>query len=139
MKLCCRVALVLILLCAAPGLFAEDLTGADRLLCTSHQAFECEAGESCDDVSLEDLNLPPFILVDLDKKTLSSTEASGQNRSTEMSNLQFFDPLIVIQTAQQGRGMTWVIHEPTGKATMTVAIHHEAYVFFGSCTPLPAK
>lgn len=139
MSSCSRITLALIVLMAVTPLLADDLTGANRFLCTSQQAFECEAGADCNGVSLEDLNLPPFIVVDLDKKTLSSTEASGNARSTEMSNLQFFDPLIVIQTAQQGRGMSWVIHEPTGKATMTVAIHHEAYVFFGSCTPLPAK
>ena len=139
MKLFTRMVLVLILGSAAGPLLADDLTGANRFLCTTHQAFECEAGEDCDLVMIEDLNLPAFIVVDLDKKTLSSTEASGEGRTTEMANLQFVDPLIVIQTAQNGRGMSWVIHEPTGKSTMSVAIHHEAYIFFGSCTPMPAK
>jgi hypothetical protein len=132
------VLCVLVLLAATP-LLADDVTGASQLLCTTHDVFECEAGGDCGAVSLADLKLPAFVMVDLDKKTMKTTEASNQERSTEIKNLEYFDPLIVIQTAQHGRGMTWVIHEPTGQSTMTVTIHHEAYVFFGTCTPLPAK
>jgi hypothetical protein len=139
MSACGRIGFLVIVLLAATPLLADDITGANEFMCTTHEVFECEAGAECYPVSLDDLKLPAFVMVDLDKKTMKTTEASGQGRSTEIKNLEFFDPLIVIQTAQLGRGMTWVIHEPTGKSTMTVTIHHEAYVFFGTCTPLPAK
>jgi hypothetical protein len=134
-----RIVIPLIVLLAATPLLADDISGANQFICTTHDVFECEAGAECYEVSLDDLKLPAFVMVDLDKKTMKTTEASNQQRSTEIKNLEFFDPLIVIQTAQLGRGMTWVIHEPTGRSTMTVTIHHEAYVFFGTCTPLPAK
>ena len=139
MNACGRIVISVIVLLAVTPLLADDITGANQFMCTTHDVFECEAGAQCNEVSLADLKLPSFVMVDLDKKTMKTTEASDQQRATEIKNLEFFDPLIVIQTAQLGRGMTWVIHEPTGQSTMTVTIHHEAYVFFGTCTPLPAK
>jgi hypothetical protein len=72
----------------APAAFADDATGADRLLCHADTINICYDDGTCEAGSADALNLPQFIEVDLVAKRLSTTKASGLNRTTAIESLK---------------------------------------------------
>lgn len=128
--------LALILALAGQTAWADDLTGANRFLCASVQATVCyEDGECVIDLPWN-VNVPAFIEVDFDAKRLSSTTASGLNRTTPINHVDRQDGTIVLQGFEMGRAFSWVITEATGQVTVAVAFEGASVAVFGSCTPL---
>src|SRR5215510_12176911 len=82
---------------APPAVRADDLTGADQLLCTAVQATTCTDDGDCAQDLPWNLNVPQFIEVDLKAKRLSTTRASGENRSTPIEYLKRENGEIVLQ------------------------------------------
>ena len=130
------VAAVLVL--AASVASADDLTGASRFLCASVQATRCEEGGECAAEVPWNLNIPAFIEVDLDARKLSSTAASGENRSTPITHLTRENGLIVLQGFEMGRAFSFVITEQTGRVAVAVAREGRVVAVFGACTPVSA-
>jgi hypothetical protein len=129
--------LVLIAAAAAPAL-ADDLTGKNAILCTAVQATDCHPDKDCETTAPWNLNIPQFIEIDLAGKTLSTTKASGENRSTPIRTLLREDGNIYLQGVEGGRAFSFVITEATGMASIAVAREDVTVSVFGVCTPLPA-
>ncbi len=128
--------LALILALAGQTAWADDLAGANRILCASVQATVCyEDGECAIDLPWN-VNVPAFIEVDLDAKRLSSTNASGLNRTTPIKHVERQDGTIVLQGFEMGRAFSWIITEATGQVSVAVAFEGAAVAVFGSCTPI---
>jgi hypothetical protein len=117
---------------------ADDLKGVSRLLCSSGQLAACFDDGECEHAAPWTLNVPAFIEVDLGAKKLSTTPASGENRSTPIKNLERTDGRIVIQGFEGGRAFSFLIDEETGALTAAVARNGVGVVVFGNCTPNPA-
>ena len=117
---------------------ADDLKGQDRILCTAVQATVCTTDGDCTIEAPWNLNIPQFIEVNLKDKTASTTKASGENRSSALSNVSRDDGLIVIQGVEAGRAFSFVITEDTGFASIAVARQNLTVSVFGACTPMPA-
>lgn len=129
-------AFVIGLVLAGNAAWADDLTGADRLLCASAQATVCfDDGECVVDLPWN-LNVPEFIEVDLGAKRLATTAASGENRATPIEHLSRGDGMIVFHGYEMGRAFSWVIDERTGRATVALAADGRGVTVFGACTPL---
>ena len=133
------VVLGLTILAASTPLIADDLTGSSAFLCTVARVNVCEAEGECESMPPWALNVPQFIEVDLDKKTLSTTRASGENRSTPIKNLERDGGMIILQGVEQGRAFSFAITEATGMASIAVAREDRGVVGFGPCTPLPGS
>ena len=130
-----RLCLAAMLLgCAVSVAVADDLTGAQRFLCAASQATLCSASGECVSGPPWNWDVPQFIEVDLGQKLLSTTKASGENRTTPIANLQRDDGQIVIQGYQNGRAFSFLIDEKTGFATVAVARQDLAVTVFGACT-----
>ncbi|HYV20896.1 MAG TPA: hypothetical protein VFC25_17920 [Verrucomicrobiae bacterium] len=113
---------------------ADDLTGAQQILCTAVQATKCaEEGDCYQDLPWN-LNVPQFIQVDMVAKRLSTTKASGENRSTPIEYLKRTGGVIVLQGFEGGRAFSFVISEGTGMLSAAVAAEGKAVVVFGACT-----
>jgi hypothetical protein len=121
---------------AAPAA-ADDLAGSDRFLCTAVTTAICPMDDNCREGTPWSLNIPQFIEVDLGRKTLSTTEASGQNRSTAIENMKRAEGQIVLQGFENGRAFSFLITEQTGRLSVAVARDEAGVVVFGACTPLP--
>jgi hypothetical protein len=134
-----HLALALVVLAASTPLVADDLTGADDFLCTAVHATRCEAQGECVTAPPWTLNIPQFIEVNLADKKLSTTPASGENRSTPINNIERADGFIYVQGVEAGRAFSFVIAEETGKASIAVARDGLAVSIFGACTPLPVN
>lgn len=129
------VALVL----AATVLPADDLTGSDRFLCSTVEVTICTALGECASQPPWTLDVPQFIEVDLENKTLSTTEASGENRSTAIKNLERDGDLLFLQGVERGRAFSFVIAQEDGLASIAVARDGLSVSVFGSCTPMAPK
>lgn len=132
----CVIALAVVLALAGESVLADDLTASSRFLCAAVQATTCyDDGECAIDLPWN-LNIPEFIEVDLAGKSLSTTKASGENRTTPIDHLSREDGTIVLQGFEMGRAYSFVISEQTGQVTVTVTAKGGAVVVLGACTPI---
>jgi len=124
------------LVLGAGAALADDVTGANRLLCHADTINICYDDGTCEAGSADALNLPQFIEVDLVAKRLSTTKASGLNRTSAIESLKRLDDLIVLQGVEKGRAYSFVIEQKTGDLTIAVAGPTRGVSAFGACTPL---
>ena len=121
---------------ATSPIAADDLSGANSILCTAVQATRgLDSGDCVVDLPWN-MNIPQFIEVDLTARKLSTTKASGENRSTKIDQLRREDGMIVIQGFERGRAFSFVINEETGVLSAAVAAQGKAVAVFGACTPM---
>ena len=113
---------------------AEDVTGVTRMICASGQAQIClETGE-CYAATPFELAVPDFVIIDTKKGVISTTKASGLNRSTNFTKSERKDGLIYLQGVEGGRAFSFVIHEATGRMTAAIARDGLSVTVFGACT-----
>jgi len=125
-------------LCALGPALADDLHGVDRILCTSVSATICTVDGDCETDLPYNWNIPQFIEIDLTRKMLSTTKASGENRQTPATSLQRADGWIYLQGVEGGRAFSFVIDETTGLVSVAVARKGLTVSVFGACTVMPA-
>jgi hypothetical protein len=118
----------------APAL-CDSLAGADRILCSASTVIMCSDDGDCVMDSPTELNIPQFIEIDLKGKRLSTTRASGQNRSTPILAMSRDGGQIILQGNEKGRAFSFVISETTGMVSVAVARHGISVSVFGACTP----
>jgi hypothetical protein len=131
--------LVLLVVSTTSLATADELSGATSLLCSPWQVHHCPLDEPCTVGSPSKLNVPLFIVVDLNAKELRTTEASGENRATQIKHLERENGLITLQGVEMGRAFSFVISEETGMLSIGVALDGGGVVGFGACTPTPDK
>jgi hypothetical protein len=81
-----------------------------------------------------ELDMPQFVVIDLKKKLLSTTKASGENRSTPINYLLRQDQEIILQGVEAGRAFSFIIDELTGLLTAAVARDGVSVAVYGACT-----
>jgi hypothetical protein len=118
------------------AVFADDVTGADSLLCYGLSAARCETGEACESVEPWKLNIPDFVKLDLRGKRLQTTAASSDKRETPLQTVQRVDGKILIQGSQGERAFSWLITETSGEGTLSVAGVGQGVTIFTVCTPV---
>jgi hypothetical protein len=115
---------------------ADNLAGAQKVLCSSVTATVCSPEEDCTIGAPWEWNIPQFLEVDFNKKTLSTTKASGQARTTTIKHLERADGVISLQGFENGRAFSFVIEEDTGMVSVAVARKGMTVAVFGMCTPM---
>ena len=113
---------------------ADSVVGADEIICAAGQVQICIEQDTCYATSAADLDVPEFVLIDTKKGTISTTKASGLNRSTEFTKSERKDGLIHLQGVEGGRAFSFVIHEETGRMTAAIARDGLSVTVFGACT-----
>ena len=135
----CKTAAALLtmaLVFSAQALWADDLTGSSEFLCVPVQATLCtEDGECAVELPWK-VNIPQFIEVDLEARRLSTTAASGENRTTPIEHLSRDGETFIIHGFEMGRAFSWVIDEGTGRVTAAMVTDGMAIAVFGACTPM---
>ncbi|MBP8924493.1 MAG: hypothetical protein KBG75_01410 [Pseudomonadales bacterium] len=113
----------------------DDLSGADRLLCSTLQATACRNDGECVSLLPEDLNIPQFVIVDLPAKKLRTTATSGENRQTPIASVHKEEGQIFLQGYELGRAFNLVIHEKSGRASFASVSDGRSVLIFSACTP----
>lgn len=121
-------------LSAAALAYAENLQGVDRMLCAAMDVQICIEYDSCYTAAPMDLGVPEFVIIDMDDKSISTTESSGENRSTAFNSVQKEDGLIYLQGVEGGRAFSFVIDEESGRMTVAVSRDGMSISVFGACT-----
>lgn len=132
------VVTLVVLTPGAPAL-ADNLTGANKLVCAAVHGMICWDDGECEEGTGQALNVPQFIEIDLQQKRLSTTEASGQNRSTPISNLKREEGQIVMQGEEGGRAFSFILAEETGRISAAIAVNGFTVTVFGACTPISSS
>lgn len=110
---------------------ATNLDGSRALVCTTHQVIDCAELEGCDFVAPGMVNLPSFVVVDVEKRQIR-----GDGRSTAIQTIVRENGLVLMQGAQSGRA--WSMSLATDSGALTGAVTDDGYGFivFGACTTL---
>ena len=115
---------------------ADDITGAQKVLCTAVEATECYAEGVCTPGDPEDWNVPRFVEIDLEARQLRTTEASGEVRSSSMGNLERNGDRVFIQGIEASRAFSIVLDLDSGTASIAIALERHVIAIFAYCTPL---
>lgn len=114
---------------------ADDLKGASVYLCSAQTVSVCTPDDGCVTGPASTWDVPEFIQVDLNAKRLSTTKASGTNRSTPIESLQRKDGSVFLQGLENGRAFSIRIEEQSGEMSAAVSRDGLVVAVFGSCTP----
>ena len=121
-------------LLASGAALADNLEGADRLLCAPEQIMICVEQADCYPAHASELGVPDFVIVDLKNKKMQTTKSSQQTRTTAFSGVSRTDGKIFLQGVENGRAFSFVINEITGSLTVALSRDGVAVAVFGSCT-----
>jgi len=121
-------------LLASGAALADNLEGADRLLCAPEQIMICVEQADCYPAHASELGVPDFVIVDLKNKKMQTTKSSQQTRTTAISGVSRTDGKIFLQGVENGRAFSFVINEITGSLTVALSRDGVAVAVFGSCT-----
>ena len=113
---------------------ADSLVGVNKLVCAAAQVQICVENDTCYATTAMELNVPDFVVIDLKKKTISTTKASNLNRSTPFTSVIQSNGLIYLQGIEGERAFSFVIEETSGRMTVAVARDGLAVSVFGACT-----
>jgi len=113
---------------------ADSLVGVDKMLCATVQVQICVEQDTCYEATADELDIPNFVVIDTKKKRISTTKASGENRSSTFTSVQRADGLIFLQGSENGRAFSFIIEEISGRVTVAVARDGAAVNVFGACT-----
>lgn len=118
---------------------ADDVADSDRMLCSVSRVLLCVEDGNCFPISVMDLDVPQFLLVDIRKKTISTTEASGENRVSKVANLSRDAGRTFLQGIELNRAYSILIEDDIGRFTATVARDGITVSAFGACTDADVK
>jgi hypothetical protein len=130
-----QLIVALITLGAFAAVVADDITGVNRFVCAPAQVTICDEYGSCVSVMPWEVNVPRFLVFDLKKKHIATTEASGQNRSTPIQSVVEAEDAIYLQGVEGGRAFSFVINKSTGFMSAAIAREFVTVTGFGACTP----
>jgi len=115
---------------------ADDVTGVELMICSSMQATVCTLDGECEIGTPWLWGIPEFVEIDLEKKEVRTTGASGSNRSTPIKHVDRNDGLLVLQGVENGRAFSFAITEEYGAMAVAVARDGVTVSVFGACTPM---
>ena len=113
---------------------ADNLEGADRLLCAPEQIMICVEEAECYPAHASELGVPDFVIIDLKNKKMQTTKAGGPVRTTPFASMMRSAGNIFLQGIENGRAFSFLINEATGSLTVAVSRDGVAVAAFGSCT-----
>jgi hypothetical protein len=122
---------------------AGDFDGSRPLLFSVISVMECTPDNGCRAVTIESVDLPQFLKIDLNKKTIGPVSESDARPGSTIERVERVDGKLILQGAEDGYesvrdglGWTIAISEGTGKVVMTASGDQVAFVVFGACLPL---
>jgi hypothetical protein len=105
--------------------------------------MECTPDNGCRAVTVDSVDLPRFLKIDLNRKTIGPASESDTRPASTIERMERVDGKLILQGAEDGYesvrdglGWTIAISEGTGRVVMTASGDQVAFVVFGACLPL---
>jgi len=125
-------AFVALMACSAAQ--ADNVADKDRILCSTSIVMLCVEDGECFPISILNLDVPQFLIVDTKKKTISTTRASGESRDSAVANLSRNGGRIFLQGVENNRAYSILIEEDFGRFSAAIARDGITLSVFGACT-----
>jgi len=138
MKTTALIGLTAVLLVSGAAA-AEDITGADKILCAGIQATYCDTSGACEVGMPWQWNMPEFVEIDFAAKIVSTTAAAERPRQTPIRTLERGNGEIYLQGVENARAFSFVIDEASGVASIAIAADGLTISVFGACTPVQSN
>jgi hypothetical protein len=113
---------------------ADSVVDVDEMVCAAGQVQICLESDNCYAASAMELAIPDFVVIDTKARKISTTRASGENRSTAFTSFSRADGVVYLQGMESGRAFSFVIDEATGRMTVAVSRDGMTVTVFGACT-----
>lgn len=107
------------------------LAASGSHLCAIGEVYECLAVTGCKRVALKDINLPPMINIDLDKKQLAS--AGPGERTEDIEGITASDKAVFLYGTQDEETWNATIALDTGAFTGGISSGGSSFALFGNC------
>jgi hypothetical protein len=117
-------------LLVAPTAAQAEIDLSTPMLCAVTEAIECGYGAKCTYGPAEDVNIPPFIVVD--PKAGMLREHKGIRKSTVQTVKQEDGQLLL--NGYENRAYNISISQQTGRLSASAVGSDAGFVFFGICT-----
>lgn len=137
------VSALLCSLIAALAVEAGDFDGTRPLLISVIRVIECTPDGACREVPPASVELPQFLKIDFNKKTIRPAASGDETPASPIERQEVVDGKLILQGAEDGYekmhdglGWTMAISEATGQVVLTASGELVAFVVFGACHPL---
>jgi hypothetical protein len=118
-------------LCALPvAAFAES----GQYICAVSEVFECVSIKGCERVSTDTINLSEFIVVDLDKKTLTGASLGDKPQTEDAEGVAVTDKNIFLYGTQAQDTWNATVSLENGNLTGGISSGDSSFALFGHCT-----
>jgi hypothetical protein len=137
-----KVLISAVFVLAAAPLVARgaDFDGSKPLICSINAVTECTPADGCQKTTIENVNMPPFLKVDVQQKTVAPANPIEGRKPTSIERIERIEGKLILQGAEpgiekvhDGLGWTAAISEENGKLIFTASGDEVAFVAFGAC------
>jgi len=128
-------AAALLAVLPAPATRAATCDGSQPIICTPVEILECERSLHCETQTVDTVDLPQFLKISVQEKTVTGTRPSGEAVNAKIDQVQHVEQQMYLQGVQKRFGWSAVIDEARGFMTLTIHDPASGYVIFGACTP----
>ncbi|MDD2320824.1 MAG: hypothetical protein PHO83_12325 [Geobacteraceae bacterium] len=126
-----RLSILLLALGIATSTFQVASAEESSRTCALTKGFECSSMSGCQEWSIQEMELPRFIRIDLKAGTIQSLD-KNITRVTPFKNMDHVEDMLVLHGTEK-RGWSIAIGEKTGNLTLSASGDGESFVVFGSC------
>jgi hypothetical protein len=109
--------------------------GADVLICAPVEILACEPDIKCEHETAEIIDLPQFLRVSVQDKTIVGSRPSGTAVNAKIGYVAHSERKMFLQGVERSFAWSMGIDEESGRMTMTIGDDRSGYVVFGACTP----
>ena len=114
--------------------YADDVADSERMLCSISKVTLCVEDGDCFPISVFDVGVPQFLIIDLKNKVISTTEASGENRESKVAHLFRESGRTFLQGIENNRAYSFLIEDDIGHLSASVTRDGITISAFGACT-----
>jgi hypothetical protein len=130
MRISISTALLMASICLVP-VAASAASGS--YICAINEVYECQAVTGCQRASLDAINLSEFIVLDVDKKQLTSASIGEEGRTEDIEGLTSTDKAIFLYGTQGEDTWNATVSLTTGALTGGISSGTSSFALFGSC------
>ena len=113
---------------------AKEINEKDQLICAISETALCRENAGCTEGSVELVNLPLLLRLNLEKKTIKSTRISGETRTSTILAVNTSKNNLILQGVQEGSGWSMTVDKKNGQMSVSSSLDGEGYIAFGVCT-----
>ncbi len=101
-------------------------------ICAYTRVVECTIDEGCLEFSLDEMNLPRFVKIDVTAKTIKSLDKNVRREDIRIGTIEQLGGMTILQGIEQ-RGWSMELGNEDGSLTLTASGEDHGIVVFGHC------